>query len=656
MKSLWDTTIATQFSESLLQLRVYTSRLIGREPELVLHGGGNTSVKTTATNIFGETADILYIKGSGWNLASIDAEGFPAVKLHLLQRLAELEHLSDMDMVRSIRSGMTDPGAPTPSVEAILHAIIPFSFVDHTHADAVVTITNTPNGADRIREVYGESMVIVPYVMPGFILAKTVYEMTKNSNWGLYEGIILLNHGIFTFANDAKSSYERMIDNVTKAERYLKNATKIFFSKQASLQEDLKKLTYIRGSVSRCKESPTIAKLNCSTESIHFSSLPNLNSIATRGPLTPDHVIRTKRIPLIIHGDPEEDITRFAHEYREYFDRHGNETLKCLDPAPCWAIWPGHGVIAFGGSLKEAEVVAEITDHTIRAIELADMLGGWNPLPEKDIFDVEYWELEQAKLNRRGGPALFHGKIALVTGAASGIGRACVEKLYQGGAVVVALDIRPEINDLFEQPDIRGIHCDVRDSHEIDRHVKMTVRNFGGLDILVCNAGIFPESERIAELNENNWNQSLDINVTSHQRLLKTCIPYLSLGIDSAVIIIGSKNVPAPGPGAAAYSVAKAGLTQLGRVAALELGSFGIRVNIVHPNAVFDTGIWTDELIADRARHYEMDVNSYKTNNLLRVEITSKDVAELVCALAGPAFAKITGAQIPIDGGNDRVL
>ena len=246
--------------------------------------------------------------------------------------------------------------------------------------------------------------------------------------------------------------------------------------------------------------------------------------------------------------------------------------------------------------------------------------------------------------------------MALVSGAAGGIGKACVEALAREGAAVMALDIDPNIVDQFEQEDIVGGICDVTDSAQLQAAIEKTITHFGGLDLLVTNAGIFPKSAPIAEMDEALWQKSLDINLTSHQRLLKMCVPYMELGFDPAVVIIGSKNVPAPGPGASAYSVAKAGLTQLGRVAAFELGKKGIRVNIIHPNAVYDTGIWTDEVLEARAKHYGLTVQEYKTNNVLKTEITSHDVANLAIAMLGDTFSKITGAQVPIDGGNDRVI
>ena len=290
------------------------------------------------------------------------------------------------------------------------------------------------------------------------------------------------------------------------------------------------------------------------------------------------------------------------------------------------------------------------------SIFAAEALGGWKPLPEKEIFDVEYWELEQAKLKRASSPASLSGKVALVTGAASGIGLACAQRLIEEGAVVVGLDIAPNVTDGLDHDAYRGHVCDVTDVGVVHDVVAATIREFGGLDILVSNAGVFPGSETIAETQPEHWQNTLAVNVTSHQQILKECVPYLELGVDPAVVIIGSKNVAAPGKGQASYSVSKAGVTQLARVAALELGPLGIRVNVVHPNNVFDTALWTPDVLEERARHYGMTVEEYKKNNILGVDVTSNDVAAMVCTMVGPAFAKTTGAQIPIDGGNDRVI
>lgn len=660
MKSLWDDQKAAALANDPLALRVYSSRLLGGDPTLVLHGGGNTSVKTTVKNFFGDEEEILYVKGSGWDLGTIEAPGFAPVRLSVPLRMAERETISDTDMVKNLRAGMLDSSAPTPSVETVLHAIIPFKFVDHTHADTVVAVMNTPGGAERMREIYGPNMLIVPYVMPGFILARTVYTMTRDIDWQKLDGILLMNHGVFTFADDAKRSYERHIEIVTQAEAYVAQHTEPRSATTTPAQVDLLQLARLRRAVSQARGTATLAQLNAGAEAVAFSTMPAIADVGTRGLMTPDHVLRTKRAPVMITSNVEADVAKYAENYRAYFERnkdmYAGKKLNMLDPAPRWAIWPGQGTVALGRTVGEASIISDINYHTIHAIEQAEALGGWQVLSEPEIFEVEYWELEQAK-GRAGAPGpVLQGKIALVTGAASGIGRACVEALHAQGATVAALDINPAITTTFTQKGILGQTCDVTSAEQLKAAIEATVRQFGGLDILVCNAGMFPSSQTIETMDAKAWSRSLELNLTSHQQLLQLAIPYLKLGVDPAVVIIASKNVPAPGPGAGAYSVAKAGLTQLARVAALELGQFGIRVNVMHPNAVFDTGIWTPEVLEKRAASYGISVDEYKKNNVLQVEITSKDVAALACAMVGPLFAKTTGAQVPIDGGNDRVI
>ncbi|MDE2223166.1 MAG: bifunctional aldolase/short-chain dehydrogenase [Candidatus Omnitrophica bacterium] len=646
MKSLWNDKDARKTAQNPLALRVYTSRLLGRETSLVMHGGGNSSVKVKVNDFFGQEQEVLYIKASGWDLATIEAAGFAAVKMDVLMCMAAMKQLSDTDMVRQQRAAMLDPNAPNPSVEAILHALIPYRFVDHSHTDAVVTISNTPDGPRHIRDIYGKSVLVVPYVMPGFVLARKVYEMTRGLDWSKYKGIVLLNHGLFTFADSARESYENHIKLVTRAERYIQKQ-RIKIASVKSPKADLLGLAHLRQAVSRVQGGAVVALLKDDTHSVGFSRIAGIKGLATRGTLTPDHVIRTKPKPVVLNKDMAADVEAYAKAYQKYFESNTDGKLKCLDLSPRWAVWPGQGVVAFGRSLNEAGIVSDIIDHTIPAIQTAQRMGGWKVLSQKDLFEVEYWELEQAKLAKSPKPLNLQGKIALVTGAASGIGRACLEGLKAQGAQAIGLDIQ-------EAPDC--LCCDVTKEDEVRKAIEATVRRFGGLDIIVSNAGVFPASMPIDSMDQSAWEKSLQLNLTSHQYLMKHAAPYLSHGIDPTIIIIASKNVPAPGPGAAAYSVAKAGLTQLGRVAALELGSKGIRVNMIHPNQVFDTAIWTKEVLAKRARQYGLSVEQYKTSNLLHATITSQDVARLVCVMAGPAFAKTTGAQIPIDGGNERVI
>lgn len=491
MKSLWQDEEALRCKTDL-DLRVYTSRLLGRDASLVLHGGGNTSVKSTVTNLLGESEEVLYVKGSGWDLATIEAEGFAPVRMDALLEMAELKELDDADMVAQQRLAMTNPSAPNPSVEAILHAIIPFKFVDHTHADAVVTITNTHGGEEKIREIYGERVLVIPYIMPGFVLAKLVYDMTRDVVWNELSGMVLMNHGLFTFSDDAKKSYEKTIELVDMAEKYLEKNRAVLECESASSSVDLLTLAKIRKEVSNLKGVATVSIFNDSDLAVHFSK-QDIDKIATQGPLTPDHVIRTKRAPALLGDDVSADLARFVKEYKEYFEanEHG-ETL--LNPAPNFAILRGIGTLSFGASAKEANIIKDINEHTFEAILKAQKLGGYKALGAKDIFEVEYWSLEQAKLKSGAKTAPLSGKIAIVAGLEM------ADMLKAQGAVVV--------------------RCDAVKSEEILDVIERTIKGFGGIDIVVADGEIFTPSS------------DLDTH-TAHKELLKQCAPFLKLGVET---------------------------------------------------------------------------------------------------------------------------
>ena len=656
MQSLWNDDEAHSYSGDLAE-RVYSSRLLGRDKSLVLHGGGNTSVKLRQPNIFGREEDVLYVKGSGWDLETIESAGFAPVKLAPLLELAMLPTLSDTQMANELRVAMTDASAPSPSVEAILHAILPYKYVDHTHADAVISVTNGPNGRARIEEIYGESVVIIPYVMPGFKLARSVAELFPTNAKDDTVGMILLNHGVFSFGETAQESYERMIDLVNRAEDYLRqhNAWRIEIRYPPMPPRPIARdLSALRQELSALAGFPLIVSAHTDAQVIDFLHHENLPELIG-GPLTPDHVLFTKRIPMI-----GRDVQAYAAAYQEYFDANkgrADQALTMLDPAPRVILDPDMGMVTVGRTAKQASVVEDIYRHTMEVILRADMLGGYKPLPAGDIFDVEYWDLEQAKARKQSEAPMFTGEVGLVTGAASGIGKACVEALLARGAAVIGLDINPVIADLFKRPDYLGLQCDVTDESELINALEAGVRAFGGLDMVVLNAGVFPPGTPIAALKLADWDRVMRVNLDANLSLLREAHPLLKAAPRGGRVgIVASKNVPAPGPGAAAYSASKAALNQLGRVAALEWGGDGIRVNMVHPNAVFDTGLWTEEVLANRAKHYGMTVEQYKTNNVLKVEVTSRDVAELVAEMCGPIFGKTTGAQVPVDGGNDRVI
>ncbi len=657
MQNRWNDQDAARHTTDLA-LRVYSSRLLGQDSSLVLHGGGNTSVKVTQTNLVGEEEEILYVKGSGWDLETIEEAGFAPVRMAHLLKLARLEQLTDPQMVNELKTSMTLASAPSPSVETILHATLPYKYVDHTHADAVVTITNSHNGLARIQELYGEDMVIIPYVMPGFDLARRCAEHFAAEASEKTIGMILMNHGIFSFGESAKTSYDRMIELVARAEEYLKTNSAWDLPAPAATRPSGSlrgEISTLRQEISAAAGHPMLLSTDMTPTCLSFARRADISTLSQQGPATPDHVIRTKRLPLL-----GRDVAGYTAAYRRYFEENSplsKDEKTMLDPAPRMVLDPELGLCSLGRSARDAAIINDIYRHTLEIIQRASLLGGYQALPAHDIFDVEYWDLEQAKLRKGGTPPPFSGEVALVTGAASGIGKACVNALLARGAAVVGVDINPEIETLFQRPDFLGPVCDLADETQITQALESTVRRFGGLDMLILNAGIFPSGCRIEALATEQWRRVLNVNLDANLILMRESHPLLKRApAGGRVVIIGSKNVPAPGPGAAAYSASKAALNQLARVAALEWGPDGIRINSLHPDAVFDTALWSDELLQSRATHYNLTVEAYKHKNILQVEVCSSDVANLAAEMCGSLFAKTTAAQIPVDGGNDRVI
>jgi rhamnose utilization protein RhaD (predicted bifunctional aldolase and dehydrogenase)/NAD(P)-dependent dehydrogenase (short-subunit alcohol dehydrogenase family) len=660
MKSLWNDAEAAQFTAQFpgpLGLRVYTSRLLGRDKSLVLHGGGNTSVKLRQKNLFGDDEDVLYVKGSGWDLETIEPAGFTPVALDYVRKLAQLATLPDPQMVNELNTHMLRAGAPSPSVETILHALLPHPYVDHTHADAALSVSNSPKGEESIREIYGDRVVVIPYIMAGFDLAAyCAREFPKQAGKNTI-GMVLLSHGVFSFGADARESYERQIELVSMAERYLekKKAWHFDLSPKAAGGATRQEIAELRRAISDQAAAPMLLKINDTPKFLGFAQRPDVEKLSQQGPATPDHVIRTKPFPML-----GRDVAGYAAKYRAYFERlsgQAKEKKTMLDAAPRMALDPTLGFVAVGRTAKDTAIVEDLYDHTIEVILRSEALGGWRALDQRHTFDIEYWDLEQAKLRKAGNPPAFTGEVVLVTGAASGIGKACVESFLKRGAAVVGLDRNPAIDGMWKRTDFLGIQCDLTNRDAISTSLDAAVKRFGGVDMLVLNAGIFPASQSIQDIAPESWRSAMSVNVEANLLVMQACHPLLKLAPRGGrIVVIGSKNVPAPGPGAAAYSASKAALNQLARVAALEWAKDGIRINSLHPNAVYDTALWTDEVLASRAKAYNLTVEQYKKNNLLKTEVASRDVAELAAEMCGSLFAKTTAAQVPVDGGNERVV
>lgn len=668
MKSLWHPPISNE--QTALDECVQGSRAIGAHKSLVLHGGGNSSIKDTVTDVTGDDIDVLYVKGSGWDMATIEPQGFAPLRMDRLRQLLAVETISDEVLVNELRCALVDASAPDPSIESLLHALLPYRAVLHSHADAIVSLTNQPNPSAAVTAVFGKSAVIIPYVMPGFDLARLCNELLPQLMTSDTRGIVLLNHGLFTFGDTMAEAYSRHLEFISAAEAALKLESTVVPSTSsenmmpAAVPEtcsgDPLPIARLRRVISQHAGQPMIVSQHTDPRVWDFLEQENLPQIASRGPATPDHIIRTKRVPLVGANIESDDVDAYVHDYRAYFERNcGRSTrpLTMLDPAPRFILDSKRGMFTVGRTLKDAMIVRDIATHTFDIIESAERLGRYTALSESELFDIEYWDLEQAKLRLNSPPAELAGQVAFVTGAASGIGRSIAGHLLDLGACVVGIDIAADVITTFSSGSWLGIPADVQDREALGGALNETVKRFGGLDMLVVSAGVFPESAPITNLDGEAWSRTLSINVDSVRSLFALAQPLLAESPTyGRVVLIGSKNVAAPGPGAAAYSVSKAAVTQLARVAAIEWADCGIRVNTVHPDAVFDTALWTPELLAERAAKYGVSIEEYKRRNLLSTEVTSLHVARMVGAMCTPTFQSTTGAQVPVDGGNDRVI
>lgn len=636
---------------------VEVSRILGSDPSLVLHGGGNTSVKTTRRDVSGKDIPVLLVKGSGHDLATIGPEGFATLRLERLRELLPPTPIGDLELLNELRCALVFADAPDPSVETLVHALVPSVAVLHSHADVILALTDTEDGEQRIRQVYGNNVVVVPYAMPGPDLAiacKTAWDEQNNENT---IGLVVLRHGIFALGDSPRQALAHHDQLIAAAEAYRdEHLTQAVSPPVVPLPDvDPVELAEFRAELSALAGKPLVVRRSTDDDVARFVSDATLLNVAHQGPLTPDHVIWTKRVPLV-----GSDLARYAEGYRAYFTDHEHRRgvpLTMLDPAPRVVLDQRLGMLTAGRNAREALIAEDIYRHTMTGIATAEGLGGYRAPSSGHVFDLEYWELQQLKLARRDTHRPLAGQVALVTGAASGIGKACAHALLEAGASVVGWDITGGVVDTFDSPEWLGLQVDVTDDDAMQRALGTGVERFGGLDILVVAAGIFPTSQPLGEMPMATWRRTMAVNLDAVAALYGYAYPLLRLApTHGRVVVVASKNVAAPGPGAAAYSASKAALTQLSRVAALEWAPEGIRVNMVHPDAVFDTGLWTPELLAARAEKYGMSVADYKRRNLMQTEVTSAAVGRLVLAMADDTFACTTGAQVPIDGGNERVI
>ncbi len=655
-----------------IALRVYTSRLIGADPSLVLHGGGNTSVKSRTRNKVNEEVDVLYVKGSGWDLDTLEPPGLPGVLLDHLQKLRSLDRLSDEEMVNEQRTHLLDASSPNPSVETLLHAFLPHKFIDHSHADASLIIANQPDAEKICRDIYGDRIGIVSYIMPGFALAKAsaeVYE--KNPD---VEGLMLINHGLFTFGKTAKESYDRHIDAVNSAEKYINKVPLITLTplEGPALTAGEEVLLTALGPILRGLYREQSGKdwvLHHRADTQVFASSKECEIWSQIGTATPDHVIRTKQKALLLNiqqwQDPDnlrqevsQALNNYCESYRQYFET--NKTLKGvdkteLDRLPRVLLVAGLGLVTIGKTVKEARIAADIYQHTIDILHKSFSVGDYQPLGSSDLFDMEYWSLEQAKLGKSKAPVL-QGKVVYITGAASGIGLASAKLFAEQGANLFLADVTEDnLNAAAEE--IRkkskvGVATkvlDVTDESSVRQSFGQLVQIFGGIDILISNAGNALQGA-IGEVDMKILRASFELNFFAHQVLAAEALRLFLIQKSGGVLLFNaSKAAFNPGKNFGPYALPKAALVALTKQYALDYGAEGIRSNAVNADRI-RTALFSEDVLKERAQMRGLSPDEYFKSNLLQQEVYDTDVAQGFLSLA--LAEKTTGSIIAIDGGN----
>jgi rhamnose utilization protein RhaD (predicted bifunctional aldolase and dehydrogenase)/NAD(P)-dependent dehydrogenase (short-subunit alcohol dehydrogenase family) len=653
-----------------LALRIYSTRLLGADPKLVLHGGGNTSLKTRARDLLGNEIEVLRIKASGADMATIEAEGLPAVRLAPLRDLRALEAIADEKLLAIERANLIDPAAPNPSVEVILHAFLPHKFVDHTHASAVLSIIDQPDGEKKCADVFGGRLAFVPYLMPGFGLAKKAIEIFERAQPS--DGLILSKHGIVTFGESAHEAYERMITMVSLAEGFIarNSEPRILVTLWREPEPIAAVAPIIRGAFSQKDEKIEGAwrrlMLDFRGGPMVLSALQSdLACLAEGGVVTPDHTIRTKNWPLVLpHADAgkldgfahatREAVGAFVGRYRDYFARHNKYAggaKQELDPLPRVALVPGLGLFGLGRTKRDAAIAADIAEEWMAVVGDAERIGHFESISEADMFDCEYWPLEQAKLGARNEPPLA-GQIVAVTGAAGAIGGATAKAFATAGAEVALLDLN--LAAALEQAKTIGgsplaIACDVTGGGSVRAAFDQIAAHFGGVDIVVSNAGAAWQG-RIGDVDEDILRKSFELNFYGHQRVAQAAIKIMrAQGTGGCLLFNASKQAVNPGPNFGPYGIPKAALLALMRQYALDYGAEGIRANAVNADRI-RSGLLTEEMIASRAKARGVSEKDYMSGNLLGREVTAEDVAQ---AFLHQALALKTTADVTtVDGGN----
>jgi rhamnulose-1-phosphate aldolase/alcohol dehydrogenase len=687
MQNLWRDEEAAALSG--LELLVYRSRLIGRDPNLVVWGGGNTSIKHEETDFRGRRVRVMRIKGSGSDLKTIEAKHFPGIRLDDLEPLEKRATMSDEEMVAYLVHALMEPQSPRPSIETLLHGFVPHPHIDHTHADAILALTNTADGRRQVEAVYGQDAVWVPYRRPGFTLSREVAEAIKVSPKA--RCVVLEKHGLITWGRSARESYDATIEMNTRAEEHARQraAGKAVFGPPARpiLSREARRAVVariaprLRGLLSGRPPGAAraILRFDDGDDVLEFVSSRSARELCQAGPATPDHLLYTKPRPLFVEppadleapGGAEglkaalaEGLRQYAAWYDEYVRKHGTGKEPRLDPIPRVVLIPGVGMLTAWKDAKHTRIVADIYHHTIGVMRAAQGIGEYRSLDIKDTFDVEYWPMELYKLTLSPPEKELARRVALVTGAAHGIGRAVARLFAAEGCHVAVTDldgekaaaVAREICDAQGMDRAIGLRMDVSDEASVEAAFRETVLAWGGVDLVVSNAGM-AHSAPLDKMDLKDWQRSLDVNATGHFLVGRAALRILKdQMIGGGMVFVASKNVPAPGKDFGAYSAAKAAETQLARVLAIEAGEHGIRVNIVNPDAVFqDSHLWSEAVRQERARAHgvlpDQLEDFYRKRNLLKVRVLAEDVAQAALWLASDRSGKTTGCILPVDGG-----
>ena len=669
MKNLWNINTAKKYISKYdkinvhkdLALRIYTTHLLGNEKKLVLHGGGNSSVKLETKDIFNKLKKVIYVKGSGWDMSNLNHLGMPGLYLDPLKKTSSLTKMSDENMVNYLRLNLLDSNSPNPSVETLLHALLPHKYVDHTHSNAILSLVNLKNSPKVLNKIFGKKLAIVPYIMPGFQLAKKCFQIfKKNKN---VEGLLLLNHGIFTFGDDAKQSYDRMIKYVSLAEKHINNKKRNHkYEKNKINNFSLDLIIQCRKIFYQIDQNKWIINLNSSKDDIEFSLLENIDTLFGKGPVTPDHVIRIKAQPLIIKQKDLIKINKnknnlnvllkkYCQNYINYFQKYKNQIKNCkiTDPLPRIIILQGIGYLSIGRNKKELNISKDIFLSMKQSILDSCFVGSFKSINKKEIFKMEYWPLERAKLNNKKRKIL-EGNVALITGGAGTIGQAIAKKFINEGLEIILLDKYFDYyknHKLFDK--CLCIECNITNNNSIQKSINKVIKNFGGIDILVSNAGAAFQGS-IDSVNEKVIKDSFDINFFSHQKISQKIVNIMKIQeMGGSIMFNISKQAVNPGKNFGPYGLAKTSTLFLMKQYALECGQYNIRVNGVNADRI-QSGLLTKKFIAQRSKARNISPDQYLSNNLLQQEVLAEDVADAFFNQI--LLKKTTGNIITVDGGN----